>query len=52
MGKPLDLPALDRLLSRQGLYRPLGAAGTGPARRPTAPPASQGPHGPPGTGGT
>ena len=28
LGKPLDLPALDRLLGRQGLYRDLGAAGT------------------------
>ena len=26
LGKPLDLPALDRLLGRQGLYRPMTAA--------------------------
>lgn len=39
LGKPLDLPALDRLLGRQGLYRPLGAPGLpGPAaRRPGQP---------------
>ncbi|HOB95787.1 MAG TPA: response regulator [Aquabacterium sp.] len=36
LGKPLDLPALDRLLGRQGLYRPLGAAGPS-ARRPGQP---------------
>jgi hypothetical protein len=36
LGKPLDLPALDRLLGRQGLYRPLGAAGA-PGRRPGQP---------------
>ena len=36
LGKPLDLPALDRLLGRQGLVRPLRPAGTGPdsQRRP------------------
>ena len=33
LGKPLDLTALDRLLGRQGLYRPLGQAGSG-AQRP------------------
>lgn len=33
LGKPLDLTALDRLLGRQGLYRPLGQPGGG-ARRP------------------
>ena len=33
LGKPLDLTALDRLLGRQGLYRPLGQPGDG-ARRP------------------
>jgi CheY-like chemotaxis protein len=33
LGKPLDLPALDRLLGRQGLYRPLGPAGVS-AQRP------------------
>jgi hypothetical protein len=36
LGKPLDLPALDRLLGRQGLYRPLGAAGAS-GRRPGQP---------------
>ncbi len=36
LGKPLDLPALDRLLGRQGLYRPLGPAGDA-ARRPGHP---------------
>jgi CheY-like chemotaxis protein len=36
LGKPLDLPALDRLLGRQGLYRPLGPAGQA-ARRPGQP---------------
>ena len=36
LGKPLDLPALDRLLGRQGLYRPLGPAGAA-ARRPGHP---------------
>ena len=36
LGKPLDLPALDRLLGRQGLYRPLGLAGAA-ARRPGHP---------------
>ncbi len=29
LGKPLDFPALDRLLGRQGLYRRLGPAGAG-----------------------
>lgn len=33
LGKPLDLTALDRLLGRQGLHRPLGQAGSG-AQRP------------------
>ena len=33
LGKPLDLTALDRLLGRQGLYRPLGQDGSG-AQRP------------------
>ena len=33
LGKPLDLTALDRLLGRQGLYRPMGQPGDG-ARRP------------------
>ena len=33
LGKPLDLTALDRLLGRQGLYRPMGQPGGG-ARRP------------------
>lgn len=33
LGKPLDLTALDRLLGRQGLYRPLGQPGGG-AQRP------------------
>ena len=33
LGKPLDLTVLDRLLGRQGLYRPLGQAGSG-AQRP------------------
>jgi len=33
LGKPLDLTVLDRLLGRQGLYRPLGQPGGG-ARRP------------------
>ena len=28
LGKPLDLPALDHLLGRQGLYRPLSAGGS------------------------
>lgn len=36
LGKPLDLPALDRLLGRQGLYRQLGAAAAA-ARRPGQP---------------
>lgn len=36
LGKPLDLPALDRLLGRQGLYRQLGAAAAS-ARRPGQP---------------
>lgn len=35
LGKPLDLVELDRLLGRQGLYRQLGPASTGP--RPSAP---------------
>jgi len=37
LGKPLELPALDRLLGRQGLYRPLGQPGGGahrPGQRP------------------
>jgi CheY-like chemotaxis protein len=33
LGKPLDLTALDRLLGRQGLYRPMGRPGGG-AQRP------------------
>jgi CheY-like chemotaxis protein len=33
LGKPLDLTALDRLLGRQGLYRPMGQPGGG-AQRP------------------
>ncbi len=36
LGKPLDLPALDRLLGRQGLFRPLGQAGSA-ARLPGPP---------------
>ncbi len=41
LGKPLELPALDRLLGRQGIYRPLGPLGApGPhgAHRPGLPP--------------
>ncbi|MES2715032.1 MAG: response regulator [Pseudomonadota bacterium] len=36
LGKPLDLPALDRLMGRQGLYRPLGPPGD-TSRRPGHP---------------
>jgi CheY-like chemotaxis protein len=35
LGKPLDLVELDRLLGRQGFYRQLGPAASGP--RPSAP---------------
>lgn len=37
LGKPLDLPALDRLLSRQGIYRARPGAPGGGDRRPSPP---------------